>query len=211
MDAFRIEATDKSLQGATAATYQLGYRVAVLAASAGALYVAAFSSWPNAYQSMAALALVGIITTLVISEPPRQVETATEEREAKIAEFADRQAHLNPALREPWSGPTARSSARSSIFVRFRWVGLLLLAFIGLFRLSDIAMGVMAYPFIYWGFTSSNIANISKIYGFIMTGLAHRRRRPGVPHRRGATSDAVGDPDRRVEPHLRVALRHRPS
>ena len=37
LDACRIEATDASLQGATAATYQLGYRIAVLAAGAGAL------------------------------------------------------------------------------------------------------------------------------------------------------------------------------
>ena len=32
LDALRIESTDASLQGATAATYQLGYRIAVLAA-----------------------------------------------------------------------------------------------------------------------------------------------------------------------------------
>ena len=42
LDAFRIEATDETLQGATAATYQLGYRIAVLAAGAGALYIAEF-------------------------------------------------------------------------------------------------------------------------------------------------------------------------
>jgi PAT family beta-lactamase induction signal transducer AmpG len=173
MDAFRIEATDKSLQGATAATYQLGYRVAVLAASAGALYVAAYSSWPNAYQAMAALALVGIITTLVISEPPRQVEAATEEREAKIAEFANRRAHLSPMMRDAlvWAYG-AIVCPFVDFFVRFRWIGLLLLAFIGLFRLSDIAMGVMAYPFyLDLGFNEQQIANISKIYGFVMTGL----------------------------------------
>ena len=55
LDAFRIEATDESLQGATAATYQLGYRIAVLAAGAGALYIAEFGSWPLAYRVMASL------------------------------------------------------------------------------------------------------------------------------------------------------------
>ena len=55
LDAFRIEATDETLQGATAATYQLGYRIAVLAAGAGALYIAEFGSWPAAYITMAAL------------------------------------------------------------------------------------------------------------------------------------------------------------
>src|SRR6266436_8988585 len=88
LDAFRIEATDESLQGATAATYQLGYRIAVLAAGAGALYIAEFVSWPVAYVTMAALALVGIATTLLIAEPEKRVAAGTAEREGKIAEFA---------------------------------------------------------------------------------------------------------------------------
>lgn len=173
MDAFRIEATDSSLQGATAATYQMGYRVAVLAASAGALYVAAFASWPSAYQVMAALALVGIVTTLVMSEPPPHVAPATEEREARIAEFAARHAGLAPAVRRAlvWIYG-AIVCPFVDFFVRFRWVGVLLLAFIALFRMCDIAMGVMAYPFyLGLGFDEQQIANISKIFGFIMTGL----------------------------------------
>ena len=87
LDAFRIEATDESLQGATAATYQLGYRIAVLAAGAGALYIAEFGSWPLAYQTMAALGLVGIATTLYIREPERRI-TGTRELEGKVAAYA---------------------------------------------------------------------------------------------------------------------------
>src|SRR5258708_28344566 len=57
-------------------------------------------------------------------------------------------------------------------FVRFRWLALALLAFIGLFRLSDIAMGVMANPFyIDMGFSLQQIANITKVYGFVMSIL----------------------------------------
>src|SRR5260221_9160334 len=57
-------------------------------------------------------------------------------------------------------------------FVRYRWHGITLLAFIGLFRLSDIAMGVMANPFyIDMGFTLQQIANVTKIYGFVMSIL----------------------------------------
>lgn len=173
MDAFRIEATDSSLQGATAATYQLGYRVAVLAASAGALYVAAFASWPAAYQSMAALALVGIVTTLIMTEPPPAVAADTEEREMRIAAFAGRHAALGPGLRKAmvWAYG-AIVCPFVDFFERFRWVGVLLLAFIALFRMCDIAMGVMAYPFyLGLGFDEQQIANISKIYGFVMTGL----------------------------------------
>ena len=115
LDAFRIEATDETLQGATAATYQLGYRIAVLAAGAGALYIAEFGSWPAAYITMAALALVGIATTLLIAEPEKRVAAGTAEREGKIA--AVRRAAM-PACRRRcarrWCGSTAPSSARSS-------------------------------------------------------------------------------------------------
>ena len=57
-------------------------------------------------------------------------------------------------------------------FVRYRWHGITLLAFIGLFRLSDIAMGVMANPFyIDIGFSLDQIANVTKLYGFVMQML----------------------------------------
>jgi MFS transporter, PAT family, beta-lactamase induction signal transducer AmpG len=173
LDALRIEATDETLQGATAATYQLGYRIAVLAASAGALYVAAFGSWPLAYLVMSALALVGITTTLLIAEPEKRLAPGTAEREGKIAEFAARHARLPPMLRDAMVWIYAAIVCPFvDFFVRFRWIGLLLLAFIGLFRLSDIAMGVMAYPFyLSLGFDEQQIANVSKIYGFVMTSL----------------------------------------
>ena len=173
LDAFRIEATDETLQGATAATYQLGYRLAVLAAGAGALYVAEFVSWPAAYQTMAALALVGIVTTLVIAEPPRRVSAGTAELEGKIAEFANRHAGLPPALRHAMVFVYgAIVCPFVDFFTRFGWHALVLLAFIGLFRLSDIAMGVMANPFyIDMGFSLAEIANVTKLYGFVMSIL----------------------------------------
>jgi MFS transporter, PAT family, beta-lactamase induction signal transducer AmpG len=173
LDAFRIEATDESLQGATAATYQLGYRIAVLAAGAGALYIAQFGSWPLSYQVMAALGLVGIATTLSIAEPEKRIAAGTAEREGKIADFAERYAGLGYALREPLVFVYgAIVCPFVDFFVRYRWHGLILLAFIGLFRISDIAMGVMANPFyIDMGFTLQQIANVTKIYGFVMSIL----------------------------------------
>jgi len=173
LDAFRIEATDESLQGATAATYQLGYRIAVLAAGAGALYIAEFGSWPIAYKVMAALALVGIATTLLIAEPEKRAAAGTAEREGKIAEFAQRYDGLPPALREAlvWIYG-AIVCPFVDFFARFGWMALVLLAFIGLFRLSDIAMGVMANPFyIDMGFSLAQIANVTKVYGFVMSIL----------------------------------------
>ena len=173
LDAFRIESTDETLQGATAATYQLGYRIAVLAAGAGALYIAEFGSWPLAYQSMAALALVGIATTLIIREPEQRAVAGTAEREGKIAEFANRHAGLPPPMRDAMVFVYgAIVCPFVDFFARFGWHALVLLAFIGLFRLSDIAMGVMANPFyIDMGFSLAEIANVTKLYGFVMSIL----------------------------------------
>ena len=173
LDAYRIEATDESLQGATAATYQLGYRIAILAAGAGALYIAEFGSWPLAYRVMAALGLVGIATTLWIAEPEARVAAGTAEREGRIAEFA-----ASLGAMPAWARDAliflygAIVCPFVDFFVRYRWHGVVLLAFIGLFRLSDIAMGVMANPFyIDMGFSLQQIANVTKIYGFVMSIL----------------------------------------
>ena len=173
LDAFRIEATDASLQGATAATYQLGYRIAVLAAGAGALYIAEFVSWLAAYQTMAALGLVGIATTFIISEPERRIATGVAELEGKVADFADRLGHLPNWVRQALVFVYgAIVCPFVDFFVRYGWLAVVLLLFIGLFRLSDIAMGVMANPFyIDLGFTKDQIANVSKIYGFVMSIL----------------------------------------
>ena len=47
IDAWRIEAVDEALQGAMAATYLAGYRIAMLVAGAGSFYIAAAASWSS--------------------------------------------------------------------------------------------------------------------------------------------------------------------
>ncbi len=73
IDAYRIEAADVRYQGAMAATYQFGYRVAMIVAGAGALFLAEFWTWPIAYLCMAACVSIGLITVLVISEPEHTI------------------------------------------------------------------------------------------------------------------------------------------
>ena len=97
----------------------------------------------------------------------------TAEREGKIAEFA-----AGLGAMPAWARDTlvflygAIVCPFVDFFVRYRWHGAVLLAFIGLFRLSDIAMGVMANPFyIDMGFSLQQIANVTKIYGFVMSIL----------------------------------------
>jgi PAT family beta-lactamase induction signal transducer AmpG len=60
IDGWRIDSAPPERQGIMAATSNFGYRLGLLAAGAGALYIADFSGWRNAYLAMAALMLVGI-------------------------------------------------------------------------------------------------------------------------------------------------------
>src|SRR5699024_4857390 len=84
IDAWRIEAVEESIQGAMAATYQAGYRIAMLAAGAGAFYIAAVSNWHTTYLVMAALVLLGMATVLCIGEPERKVSADAMQREQRV-------------------------------------------------------------------------------------------------------------------------------
>jgi PAT family beta-lactamase induction signal transducer AmpG len=162
VDAWRIEATGPELQGPTAGAYQLGYRIAVLAAGAGALYVAEIHGWRIAYLAMAVLGLVGVVTTLLIREPPAvQTAEGTLLLPATDGSLASR---LSAWFAVAVVGPFA------DYFRRMGWLGVAILGFIGLFRISDITLGVMANPFyIDMGFSKADIATISKFYGFWMS------------------------------------------
>src|SRR6202035_1716750 len=59
VDAWRIESAAVQMQGAMAAAYQIGYRVALIAASAGAFTLADRFGWHASYTTMAALVGVG--------------------------------------------------------------------------------------------------------------------------------------------------------
>ncbi len=171
IDAYRIEAVEKDLQGAMAATYQAGYRVALIMASAGALYIADWTSWPIAYAAMAGCTLVGMVTVLLIREPVVEIDAATRERERRLV---DRLAGAGPpsnGLRifVAWfSGAVV--SPFVDFFARNGQLGLVILALVGLYRISDITMGIMAGPlYIDLGFTKNEIATVSKVYGVIMS------------------------------------------
>ena len=171
IDAYRIEAVMKDRQAAMAATYILGYRVALLVAGAGAFYVAEYASWSDAYFAMAALMVVGLATVVIIDEPVRHQERDSIMFEERVAGFMSRSAHL-----PKWSRTVggwfigAVICPFADFFSRNGWMAIVILIFIGIFRLSDITMGIMANPFyLDLGFTKPQIANITKIFGFFMT------------------------------------------
>jgi PAT family beta-lactamase induction signal transducer AmpG len=100
LDAFRIESADPSRQGALAASYQTGYRLAMLWAGAGVLWIAARSetavaavyengAWQTAYLAMAASMLVGVATVLLSREPaPRDAAADRAYRAGIAADYA---------------------------------------------------------------------------------------------------------------------------
>lgn len=85
IDAYRIESVDESLQAMLASTYVAGYRIGMLVAGAGSLYIASWfgttrelydvSAWRMTYLIMAAVMSVGVITTCLIDEPEHLTST----------------------------------------------------------------------------------------------------------------------------------------
>jgi PAT family beta-lactamase induction signal transducer AmpG len=161
LDAYRIESADADHQAALAATYQTGYRLAMIWAGAGVLWIAARAegsgvsgyqqaAWTTAYLVMAASMAVGVVTVLLSREPaPAPMPPAR-----NAAEW------LQGALVEPFA----------DFFRRYRWQAALILGLIAIYRISDVVMGIMANPFyVDMGYTKDEVAAVTKVYGVIMT------------------------------------------
>lgn len=166
LDAYRIESAGTERQAALAATYQTGYRLAMIWAGAGVLWLAARAeaaplaagtalvyqnaAWQTAYLVMAASMAVGMATVLLSPEPLRRPLPP-----AKNA--AD---WLRGVLVEPFA----------EFLRRHRWHAVLILALIAVYRISDVVMGIMANPFyVDMGYTKDEVAAVTKVYGVIMT------------------------------------------
>lgn len=168
IDAWRIEAAPKAEQGAMAAAYQLGYRFAMIGSGAGALYVAQYVSWHFAYLAMAILMGIGVAAVLFA---PRMEENAVAVAGEDAAQRVANDLHL--------TGTSARAFTwiyRAAIapfidfFARHKWNALLILALIGMYRVPDFVMGVMANPlYIDLGFSLAEIATVVKVAGVWLT------------------------------------------
>jgi PAT family beta-lactamase induction signal transducer AmpG len=176
LDAFRIESADVSMQAAMAASYQVGYRLAILVASAGALLIAAafdpseasyeHAPWTVTYLIMASFMAVGIVTVLFSSEPVH----ATPNNETRADTVQTDGASNNIRVRIARWFYVAAINPFVEFTSRYRYHAILILALIGTYRISDIVMGVMANPFYHdMGFTKDEIATVSKVYGVVMT------------------------------------------
>lgn len=225
IDAYRIELAPPSLQSVLSAMYTAGYRLGMIVAGAGALYLAdyfgstealySYEAWRNTYWIMAGVIGIGVVTTLVIHEPvseqvrvPRKTSDYTRlvlvfalsvvgfvmvfanigallpETDSALLGFLIEIVHLALSLvtalvigyglvkvglvqkqvaMATWVEPIA------DFFRRYGKKALLLLALIGLYRISDIVAGVISNVFyLDMGFTKTDIANAVKLVGVIM-------------------------------------------
>lgn len=171
IDAYRIESADDDVQAAMASTYIIGYRGGLLAAGAGALYIAASASWDVAYLSMAALMGIGVLTVLLRPEPKRASLSIQLIHEPKVRAFIRASRGKPKILRRlgAWS-IGALVCPFTDFFTRYGVKALWILVFIAVFRISDLAMASMANPlYIDLGFSLAEIANVTNIFGIAMS------------------------------------------
>lgn len=236
IDAYRIESVGVDLQALMSSTYIAGYRIGMLVSGAGALVLAShFGSAPDAYSyeawrltyfAMSLVMLVGLVTTLLVSEPTSSVslhqyssgqylrflclfvlsvalfvllyavgsEAAQDFKteltfrldNAPLANFLIEAARLLGGLvtvalfiRLVSFTPLYEKQLIHDSYVEpvqefFQRYGvrlaLLLLVFVGFYRISDIVLGVISNVFFQdMGFTKTEIASVVKTFGLFMT------------------------------------------
>lgn len=221
IDAYRIEAISKKYQAAMSAMYIAGYRIGMLVAGAGGLYLASYfgveneyhySAWQNTYMIMAGIMMVGVITTLLIKEPEKNenaepylhgvteylrfvlmfvVMVAAFIYGFGLFDFDLSSGFVNESVRLLMSLLFALGTMYllvmfhivnrkmvyttyvepvADFFKRYGKVAILLLLLVGLYRISDIVLGVISNVFYFdMGFSKNEVATTTKVFGVIMT------------------------------------------
>jgi MFS transporter, PAT family, beta-lactamase induction signal transducer AmpG len=168
MDAWRIESAPSEMQGAMTAAYTIGYRVALIIGSAGALGLAQRLGWHASYSVMAALVAIGVVTTLLTREPQQYASRHSFASEARAVAWFERKAHWPAALRHAGAKfigavvcPLLDFFERQGVFS-----AVLVLLLVATYHFTDYAMGSMINPFyIDHGYTLAQIAMVVKIIG----------------------------------------------
>ncbi|MDH4443031.1 MAG: MFS transporter [Candidatus Fonsibacter sp.] len=222
LDAFRIESASKNLQGALSSMYLTGYRIAMIVAGAGSLWIASFLGteiynqkvWQQVYQIMALLMLFGVLTVFYSSEPKikRNIEKNSNQKIKFFIAFLVSLAgfilcylyfkdlfdskdpiinFLNEFIKiifcfltfsliifflikikflNKESAKNAYAKPVLDFLNRYGSKATSILLLIGLYRISDVVLGVMANVFyIEKGFSIAEIATYSKFFGTIAT------------------------------------------
>lgn len=231
VDAYRIETASVEQQALLSSCYIAGYRIGTILAVAGAFYLASYlgsskenysyDAWQITYAVMAASMLIGVATTLFISEPDERSGEAypysvdqylrfltlflvsvaglvavfvyfpnievVSESASKVGKFAWGSLRMFVALSVAMSiaflGANINFVDKNMVvesyvspikdfFQRYGKVAIWVLVLVGFYRVSDIVMGVVANLFyLDLGYTKIEMANITKVFGIIMTIL----------------------------------------
>ena len=144
IDAFRIEYANINEQGSLAATYQFGWRLAIIVATSFALIFADTNGWSVTYKIMAATMIIGLVGLIV----------SKEEKNFQLGKLS-----FTQSIRDPFVDFLSRFGFFASA---------VLLMIIATYRLTDIVMGPMATPFyIDMGFTLTEIGAVVKIVALL--------------------------------------------
>ncbi len=173
IDAYRIEAEAKEYQGAMSAAYIFGYRLALLVAGAGALLVADNFNWTISYFVMAGLMSIGVLTVLILKEPKHVEDRFSQQVNSDLIKTVLGDGNnLHEKSRIAQWLLVSVVCPFVEFFKRNGRLALVLLLYISVYRICDIAMGIMANPFyLDIGYTKTEIASVAKFYGFFMTIL----------------------------------------
>jgi MFS transporter, PAT family, beta-lactamase induction signal transducer AmpG len=144
IDAYRTDVLHEKERGIGAATFVLGYRIAMLVAGALALILSDYLGWQNTYLIMAGIMVVGILGTFVGPEPIESI-------------------NVPKNLKEAVWGPL-----KDFITRRFAFAMLLLIV---LYKLGDAYAGTMTTTFLLRGagFSATEVGTINKGMGLIAT------------------------------------------
>ena len=167
IDAFRVESLEESEQAAGLASYIAAYRIGALVSGAGALLLVTGlrnlrlgerTAWSACYAVMAMLILVGMIATLLASEPERSGVVEAE--------------HAQEAARENWLERAFWSAVDSFRDFLSRDLAVAVLVFVALFKLADaLAFSLSTNFMLGLGFSLTQVATIRNGIGFVATIL----------------------------------------
>jgi PAT family beta-lactamase induction signal transducer AmpG len=149
IDAYRIDMLEPSEYAAGSAIASFGYRLGMLAAGAGALYIAQFGTWTEAYMVMALLVVIGM-AGMMLAPIPKAVPAVAKRR--SFREF------LKTAFLDPLA----------DFMLRPKWP--LICLFIVFYKLAPVLALGMTSPFYHdLGFSKAEVASVTKVFGLVAT------------------------------------------
>jgi len=156
LDAYRVEILKSSEIAPGSAMYLLGYRLGMLVASAGSLFLADYLDWRYVFFCLACCLLLGLLTILLVSEP----QSGSANNMSNELSTSTWLRHVSTQLK------SATEGAFKEFTLRKYWFLIVLL--IPLYKLGDNFVQSMSNIFfLEIGFSKSDIASTVKIFGLL--------------------------------------------